>query len=81
MPRTILEHKAAVPPLDMYIEATAMQRASTVYNHLVEKEIRQTLEHIRGARATQRGNAPKLTSQKTLRLQAVEKEQEIRELL
>ena len=60
---------------------TAMQRVSTVYNHPVEKEIRQTLERIRGARATQRGNAPKLTSQETLRLRAVEREQEIRELL
>ena len=77
MPRAVLKHKAAVPPLDVYIEATAIQRASTVYNHLVEKEIHQTLKHIKRARATQRGNTPKLTSQETLRLQAVEKEQEI----
>ena len=34
-----LKYKAAVPPLDVYIEVTAIQRASTVYNHLVEKEI------------------------------------------
>ena len=39
-PHTALEREAAVPPLDVYIEATAMQRASTVYNYLVEKEIR-----------------------------------------
>jgi hypothetical protein len=58
-----------------------MQRASTVQDHPVEKEIRQTLERIRGARAPQRGVAPKLTSQETLRLRAAEREQEIRELL
>ena len=52
MPHAALEHKTAVPPLDVYIEVTAMQRASTVYNHPVEKEIRQTLKYIRGARAT-----------------------------
>ena len=52
MPRTILEYKAAVPPLNIYIEATAMQRVSTVYNYLVEKEIHQTLKYKRGARAT-----------------------------
>ena len=51
MPRAILKHKAAVPPLDVYIEVTAMQRASTVYNHLVEKEIYQTFKHIKKARA------------------------------
>ena len=62
MPHAVLKHKAAVPPLNIYIEATAMQRASTVYNHPVEKEIRQTFKHIKGARATQRGNMPKLTS-------------------
>ena len=49
---TALKHKAAVPPLDVYIEVTIMQRASTVYNYLVEKEIRQTFKYIRGARAT-----------------------------
>ena len=49
---TVLKYKAAVPPLDIYIEATAMQRASTVYNHLVEKEIRQTLKYIKEVRAT-----------------------------
>ena len=46
-----LKRKAAVPPLDMYIEATAMQRASTVYNHLMKKEIRQTLKYIKKVRA------------------------------
>ena len=51
MPYTVLKYKAAVPPLNVYIKATAMQRASTVYNHLVEKEIRQTLKHIKRARA------------------------------
>ena len=58
----------------MYIEITAMQRVTTVYNYLVEKEIRQTLKYIKKAKAAQKGNTPKLTSQKTLRLQAVEKE-------
>ena len=47
----------------------------------MEKEIRQTLDRIRGTRASQRGTAPKLTSQETLRLRAKEKEQETRELL
>ena len=62
MLRAILKHKAVVPLLDMYIEVTTIQRASTVYNYLVKKEIRQTLKHIKRARATQRGNTPKLTS-------------------
>ena len=48
----VLKHKAAVPPLNIYIEITAMQRVSTVYNHLVEKEIRQTFKYIKRARAT-----------------------------
>ena len=47
-----LKRKAAVPPLNMYIEATAIQRTTTVYNHLVEKEIYQTLKYIKGTRAT-----------------------------
>ena len=42
----VLEREAAVPPIDIYIEATAIQRVSTVQNHLVEKEIHQTLNHI-----------------------------------
>ena len=49
---TVLEHETVVPPLDIYIETTAIQRASTVYNHPVEKEIRQTLKYIKKARAT-----------------------------
>ena len=52
MPCAVLKYKAAVPPLNIYIEVTAMQRATTVYNYPVEKEIRQTLKYIRGARAT-----------------------------
>ena len=81
MPCIALKYKAAVPLLNVYIKATAMQRVTTVYNHLVEKEIRQTFKYIKGVRATQRGNTPKLTSQETLRLQAAEREQEIQELL
>ena len=42
----VLEREAAVPLINIYIEVTAMQRASTVQNHLVEKEIRQTLNRI-----------------------------------
>ena len=52
MPYTALKYKAAVLPLNMYIEATAIQRVFTVYNHLVEKEIYQTLKYIKRARAT-----------------------------
>ena len=48
----ILKYKTAVPPLDMYIEIITMQRASTVYNHLGEKEIHQTLKYIKRVRAT-----------------------------
>ena len=58
-----------------------MQRVSTVQDHPVEKEIRQTLNRICRTRAPQRGTAPKFTSQETLRLQTKEKEQETRELL
>ena len=52
MPRAVLKHKAAVLPLDVYIEVTAMQRAFTVYNYLVEKEIHQIFKYIKRARAT-----------------------------
>ena len=51
MLRAILKYKVVVPPLDVYIKATVMQRASTVYNHLVEKEIRQIFKHIKRAKA------------------------------
>ena len=47
----ILKYKAAVPPLDVYIEIITIQRVTTVYNYLVEKGIHQTLKYIRGARA------------------------------
>ena len=47
----MLKREAAVPPIDVYIEVTAMQRASTVQDHPVEKEIRQTLDHIYRTRA------------------------------
>jgi hypothetical protein len=80
-PRAAMEREAAVPPLDVYIDTTAMQRATTVQGHPVEKDIHQVLERIRGARPRRRGNAPKHTSQEALRLRAAEREQEIRELL
>ena len=66
---------------DLYIDTTAMQRATTVQGHPVEKDIHQVLERIQGVRPRQRGNAPKHTSQEVLRLRAAEREQEIRELL
>ena len=44
--RAILKREAAVLPIDIYIEATAIQRASTVQDHLVEKEICQILDCI-----------------------------------
>ena len=47
-PRAALEREAAVPPLDVYIDTTAMQRAATVQSHPVEEKIRQTLEYIQG---------------------------------
>ena len=47
----MLKCKAAVPPLDMYIEVTTIQRATTVYNHLVKKEIRQIFKYIKRVRA------------------------------
>ena len=34
-----MERKAAVPPLNIYIDITAMQRVTTVQEHLVEKDI------------------------------------------
>jgi hypothetical protein len=61
-PRAALEREAVVLPIDVYIEATAIQRAATVQNHLVEKEIRRILERIQGTRAPRRGTTPKLTS-------------------
>ena len=52
MPRAVLKYKVAVPPLNIYIEITAMQRVTTVYNHLVEKKIHQTLKYIKKVRVT-----------------------------
>ena len=63
-----MEREAAVPPLDIYIDTTAMQRATTVQGHPVEKDIHQVLERIRGARPRRRGNTPKYTSQEVLHL-------------
>ena len=37
-----MEREAAVLPLDVYIDTTAMQRATTVQGHLVEKDILST---------------------------------------
>ena len=62
MPRAALKREAAVPPLDMYIDITAMQRATTVQNHLVEKKIHQTLDCIYRTKAPQKGITPKLIS-------------------
>ena len=45
-----MEHKAAVPPLNVYIDTTAMQRAATVQKHLVEKNIHQMIECIQRVR-------------------------------
>ena len=45
-PRTVLECKAAVPPLDLYIDTVVMQRTVTVQSHPVEKNIHQILKHI-----------------------------------
>ena len=45
-PQATLKREAAVLPLDVYINTTAMQRAATVQSHLVEEKIRQTLEYI-----------------------------------
>ena len=38
--RATLKCKAAIPLIDIYIEATTIQRVSMVQNHLIEKEIR-----------------------------------------
>ena len=51
MPYTALKYKAAVLPLNIYIEVTTMQKVTTVYNYLVEKEIRQTLIYIKRVKA------------------------------
>ena len=49
-PQAVLKYKAAVSPLDIYIDITAIQRAATVQSHPVEEKIRQTLEYIQGIR-------------------------------
>jgi len=46
MPSVALKHKAAVPPLDLYIDTVAMQRAVTVQGHPVEENIYQILKSI-----------------------------------
>ena len=39
-PQAVLKRKAVVPPLNIYIDTTAMQRVATVQSHLVEEKIR-----------------------------------------
>ena len=63
-----MERKAVIPPLNVYIDTTAIQRATTVQGHLVEKDIHQVLKHIQGVRPRQKGNTPKHISQKALHL-------------
>ena len=46
MPSAALKHKAAVPPLDLYIDIVVMQRAVTVQSHFVKRNIYQTLKRI-----------------------------------
>ena len=41
-----MEREAAVPPLDIYIDTIAMQKAATVQRHPVEKDIHQVLKRI-----------------------------------
>ena len=41
-----MKREAAVPPLDVYIDIIAMQRATTVQGHLVKKDIHQVLKYI-----------------------------------
>ena len=49
-PRAIIKREAAVPPLDIYIDITAMQRAAIIQGHPVEKDIYQVLKCIQGER-------------------------------
>jgi hypothetical protein len=45
-PTVALEREACVPPLDLYTEATALQRAVNTTNHPVYKNISGTLDTI-----------------------------------
>src|SRR5436190_23182398 len=45
-PAAALERETMIPPIVLYTELTALQRASTVRNHSVEAEISKTLDEI-----------------------------------
>jgi hypothetical protein len=45
-PTAALERETKTPPIALYTELTALQRASTVRNHSVEAEIAKTLDEV-----------------------------------
>ena len=45
-PRAALEREAAIIPLDLYVKATALQRAAKVVNYPVERDIKTAVNDI-----------------------------------
>jgi len=54
-----LKCKAAVPPLNLYINTIVMQKAITVQSHPIKENICQILKRIQKAKAPQKGIAHK----------------------
>ena len=62
-PSAALEREAGIPPLDLYTEATALQRAASTANHPVYTDISNTLDAVwaqmkGGRRGSRRRNTP-----------------------
>ena len=45
-PRAALEREAAISPLDLYVKATALQRAVKVVNYPVKRDIKTAVNNI-----------------------------------
>ena len=68
------------PPIALYTELTALQRASTVRNHSVEDKIAKTLDEVWTAARAGQGNIRQRprTSLELLQEKATERERETR---
>jgi hypothetical protein len=82
-PTAAIEREAAMPPVDLYIKTTALQRASRTRNHPVEAAIRDAVSSIwKSLRRGRRDVGPRPeTSQEVLLRQADERETEIQGFL
>lgn len=84
-PIAALERETGIPPLDLYIDATAMQRAITIKNHRVENDVHRALDDIwtsAVAPRPRRARPPRAAGgRERLLKRALEREAEMREFI